>query len=212
MTANKAEQKTASLHSFYLQAKEIFEQIQKIQRKSDLDNKIQQIENECNANKEQFYVPIGNFEYYKLVEKNAAVNQIKGENADRRMKLSDFTASLQKLNTEIQQKSSFTDDQIFVEPMFDMHGMYDFEVIIFEKDKFEKLCESYNQQIETLKQESKELIMLKEKYERLQIVVSKFLNLYLTCVNDEMVVNIDEYKFITNCHVKCIEFYTENKK
>lgn len=33
MTANKAEQKTASLHSFYLQAKEIFEQIQKIQRK-----------------------------------------------------------------------------------------------------------------------------------------------------------------------------------
>ena len=75
--------------------------------------------------------------------------------------------------------------KIFVEPMFDMHGMYDFEVIIFEKDKFEKLCESYNQQIETLKQESKELITLKEKYERLQIVVSEFLNLYLTCVNDE---------------------------
>lgn len=57
---------------------------------------------------------------------------------NNKMELSVFIDALNKLKKDIQNKTGFTDKQIFVEPQFHSTGMYDFDVFIFDEASYQK--------------------------------------------------------------------------
>ena len=211
----------------YIKAQEICQKIEQIEKNSDFKSRISILERNKKEIKKKFFINLNHYnDIYSssLIYKNAAIKKLTDEKnkikENNKMELSVFIDALNKLKKDIQNKTGFTDKQIFVEPQFHSTGMYDFDVFIFDEASYQKKCNDYDERIRLVKDEF--LSKVTDYYNELENVVFNYFkkrNNSYTCEfnsfnyenknSDELKEQIDElnvFNFMSNCTVKCLMF------
>ena len=144
----------------YIKAQEICQKIEQIEKNSDFKSRISIIERNKKEIKKKFFINLNHYnDIYSssLIYKNAAIKKLTDEKnrikENNKMELSVFIDALNKLKKDIQNKTGFTDKQIFVEPQFHSTGMYDFDVFVFDEAGYQNKCNEYDEKIQFVKDE-----------------------------------------------------------
>lgn len=211
----------------YIKAQEICQKIEQIEKNSDFKSRISIIERNKKEIKKKFFINLNHYnDIYSssLIYKNAAIKKLTDEKnrikENNKMELSVFIDALNKLKKYIQNKTGFTDKQIFVEPQFHSTGMYDFDVFVFDEAGYQNKCNEYDEKIQFVKDEF--IAKVVDYYNELENVVFSYFkkrNNSYTCKfnsfnyenknSDKLKEQIDElnvFNFMSNCNVKCLMF------